>query len=353
MCITSGKSEMSNTIVGNYKMADGRHVCFYQNRNEPIGDRTLAQMPAVRHQLLSMSRRPGNFQVEQIPANYSIAGLNPESVDNNEPRGNALVIPIFTDAANFDAIELLNTTAVPSFLFDIRDALSPRTRSLTLSLERGINEDVRIEQMGIYTVVICRSASQIPEATKAVEARKRPVLNQALFDHLAQDYDVPFAVACFSNEDIGDSLPIAFAYEPKWPEIFLLYTMDAHDGNYPDYDAAVGLDHTIFAAAHGMIGGVSPWYTDQAVAFYHNLWKSHGGPGAFADDGTGHQSVEKLARYLPTTVNGLTIRKGNRMINGDIMVSIEALMRGHFEAYRVLPANAPSRAPIKLSEAGR
>lgn len=323
MCISVAPVEFGKTVTGLHQASDGSHVVFYQNV-VGSGTRSRSRGSANRPDLLSASvssMMPDNWSVEDeeaaLPDNWKIA---------EKPRGNALVIPLIT--SDFGSVELLRATAeTPDLLKDVRRSLMPPQRRsrgpATLGGTRG--GDVVIEQFDIYTIVRAENASAIPEAVEAVDARQRPPLNQELFDALERWYGCPFAVACFNNADQGESKPIAFKYSPKYSKVFMIYTLDGHDGSVPDLNATVDLDHTVFASTHDGEKGNKVRYSDDIP--------------------------EELAPYVPSHVVGRSLPSGTRLVNGDILVPVESVKAGKFEAYRVLPPNAPSRKPTTLEEA--
>ena len=315
MCISIAPVEFGKTVTGLHQASDGSHVVFYQN---VVGS-------GMRPDLHSNTRgsAPANWsldgeadQSQALPENWKIA---------EKPRGNALVIPLVT--GDFGSIQLLPGTAeTPNLLKDIRRTLLPpqrRSRApATLGAKGG---DVVIEQFDIYTIVRAENASDIPAAVEAVDARQRPPLNAELFETLERWYGCPFAVACFNNADQGESKPIAFKYSPLYRDVFMIYTMDAHDGGIPDVEATVGLDHAVFASTHDGEKGKRVHYSDEIVP--------------------------ALQRYVPSHVVGRSMPAGTRMVNGDILVPVDSVRAGEFEAFRVLPPNAPSRKPIALDDA--
>ncbi|MCA9804867.1 MAG: hypothetical protein KC777_23015 [Cyanobacteria bacterium HKST-UBA02] len=305
MCISIAPVSFGNTVTGLYEADDKTHVIFYQNVVSQKG----ASTPVTR----TRSRRGAT-----APSNWT----------GRKASGNALVIPIMTD--DFKSIRLLSDTAdTPDLLADVRRSLQPPRRRSRGSLRgsKGMSDQVIIQQFDIYTLVLAPHASLIPDAIKKVPAAKRPPLEQELFNQLEAWYDCPFAVACFSDADAGESKPVAYAYSPKYPDYFMIYTLDGHDGSVPNLDAVVDLDHTVFAGSYRMDGGKSVAYSDEIPA--------------------------GLEKFVPRSVVGKAFPKGTRMINGDIVVAVEDVVAGRFSAFRAVPPNAGEREPLTLADAER
>lgn len=321
MCISIAPVSFGNTITGLYEADENTHVIFYQNTIAASATRLRAG--ASRGALgLTAPRRRGS----KTPANWNTG----RKAGSGAANGNALVIPLMTD--DFASIRLLRETAnTPNLLKDIRRAVQPVSRGGLRSRGPasfgGGADTVVIESFDIYTLVTASRASLIPDAVKSIESRKRPPLAKETFAALEEWYDCPFAVACFNNDDAGEAKPIAYAYTPKFPEHFLIYTLDGHDGKVPDLNATVDLDHAVFVGSYRSTSGNTVSYSDFLPA--------------------------ELRTFLPKKVVGTAFQKGTRAINGDILVAVDDVVEGKFEAFRVLPPNAPERAPVALREALR
>lgn len=327
MCISIAPVTFGNTVTGLYEADENTHVIFYQNTVS--GASNLRRGRSGGAPMLSMTAPStrGRRGTAKTPSNWNTG----RKTGSDAANGNALVIPIMTE--NFDSIRLLRDTAnTPNLLKDLRRAVQPPASrgGLRRGSAKGISfgaDSVVIESFDIYTLVLASRASLIPDAVKAIESRKRPPLAKETFAALEKWYDCPFAVACFNNEDAGEAKPIAYAYEPKYPEQFLIYTLDGHDGTVPNLDATVELDHAVFVGSYRASTGRAVNYSDSIPA--------------------------SLQKYLPSKVVGTAFQKGTRLINGDILVAVDDVVEGKFEAFRVLPPNAPDRAPVSLADALR
>jgi len=328
MCISIAPVTFGNTVTGLFEAADDTHVIFYQN---VIGASSLrpgrgrGRVFSAAPMSLTAPRRTSTRRGSATPDNWNTGSEG----GSDEANGNALVIPLMTN--DFSSIRLLREAAeTPSLLADIRRAVQPVSRSRgplrrgSKSISFGV-DTVVIENFDIYTLVTASRASLIPDAVKQIESRKRPPLAKETFAALEKWYDCPFAVACFNNADAGQSKPIAYAYTPKYPKHFLIYTLDGHDGTVPDLKATVELDHAVFAGSYRASTGQPVRYSDTIPA--------------------------ALRKFVPEKVVGTAFPKGTRLINGDILVSVADVVEGNFKAFRVLPPNGPKRKPISLAEA--
>lgn len=326
MCMSIAPVKFGKTVTGLHEADAKTHVIYYQNAigatTLPFGRRRggpggLIAMTAPR----STSTRRGSG----VPKNWDTG----KKTGSDAANGNALVIPLMT--AKFKSIRLLRETAdMPRLLDNIRTAVQPSGGRGVLRRGKSPSfgvDTVVIEQFDIYTIVTASRASLIPDAVKNIESRKRPPLAADVFAAIEEWYDCPFAVACFNNADAGESKPIAFAYEPKYPGQFLIYTLDGHDGTVPDLNGTVELDHAVFASSYRASTGNPVRYTDAIPA--------------------------ALAKYVPKFVVGTAFPKGTRMINGDILVQVDDVVEGKWDPSRVLPPNGPDRAPMSLADAMR
>lgn len=326
MCMSIAPVKFGKTVTGLFEAAPKVHVIFYQNA---IGATTLpfGRRRGGAGDLIAMTApRTPTRRGSGVPKNWDTGKKSGSEAAN----GNALVIPLMTN--KYKSIKLLRDTAdMPRLLDNIRTAVQPVSRG---GLRRGNSksvafgvDSVTIEKFGIYEIVTASRAGLIPDAVKSIESRKRPPLAADVFAAIEEWYDCPFAVACFNNADVGESKPIAFAYEPKFPGQFLIYTLDGHDGTVPDLNATVDLDHAVFAGSYRASTGNPVHYTDSTPA--------------------------ALAKFLPKFVVGDAFPAGTRMINGDILVQVDDVVEGKWDPSRVLPPNGPERAPMSLSDARR
>ncbi len=104
----------------------------------------------------------------------------------------------------------------------------------------------------IYDIVIAERPGDIPAALSQIRPEKRPKVNDAVFGMLDRWYGCPVAVCCFNDAQSGEAKPLGFAFEPLYPDKLVVYTLDAHDGNPPDPNKLVSVDHDIFVGSYLM-----------------------------------------------------------------------------------------------------
>ncbi len=142
----------------------------------------------------------------------------------------------------------IDTTAFATFADDLVEAVNPANhgaRSFSAMMEptRGA---VDVFDVGAYTVVLAERAGDIPAALARVPEKRRPKLNQAIFDWYERQFpDNSFALCCFDARTMVKAAPLMFWYEPNQTDRLMLPGLDAHTGAPPDLKARVDLDHWI------------------------------------------------------------------------------------------------------------
>ncbi len=341
MCVSLHPARFSDTVVGIFEGANGRRYMAYQNvaanlaklaagkatvatAASTTADTKPAPTKPVKRGTKSMNpRKPAagkaswNFETAVTPA--PSAGATAATASSS---GNAMILPIPDDVAS---IEVIDTTTCPSFLKDIRSALTPRSRGGLLgsdSARRGSKSiEVRIINFDVYTIVIAKNAGAMRKAlaSDAVPADRRPALNADMIKAYTKWYPGwAIAVCCFNNADAKEAKPLLFSYEPSKqanPDDFFVPTLDAHDGKVPNLTARVDVDHTVFVATKDMASNraTTVHYRDTGMA-----------PG--------------IAEVLPKAVMGKVLR--GEMINGDIIFRRSDLAAGKFDGLRALPPGA-------------
>ncbi len=328
MCWSIAPTTFGESITGMHQANEKVHVTWYENAVLGLtpGRPRPGVLSATAERGLTAPRTSTRRGQRRLPDNWD-DGSDDEGATGT---GNGLVIPLLTD--NFNSIRLLDTEGTPNLLTDIRRALQPTMgRTLRRNGAKSLGADtVIVQKLGIYTLVLASRASLIPNAVNspAVEPRKRPPTNQDGFDALEEGYDCPVVVACFDNREKGRALPIAYAYEARFPKHFLLYTLDGHDGKRPDLNAYVEMDHVLFASSYRMQAGKGTQIN------YRN---------AIPAD---------LEQYVPRQVLGQVVPKGTKVLNGDVLLNVDKVAQGIWDPKRVIPPNAkPARKPIPFAEA--
>lgn len=339
MCLTlHGGTSLSATIHGIFEVLRGdtlKHAVFYQNK--------LAPTTRLRPHVVSAPspRRPIVLHNDRFGAGapaWASGGTVPgwdfgqpqAATSDNEPRGNALVIPLL---GAFDSIELIDLSRNKQCLRDIAKTFEPRGRGASkgfdfLGGERTLGR-VQVLEYDIYTIVIAERASDIPQAVQQVPANKRPPLSQEVFDSLDKGYASPIAVCCFDPTAAGDAAPVGFLYTPFRPDFMFLYTLDGHDGKAPDLNARITLDHTLFVGSHthGMMSGIG--------------------------------SVIDYTEPVPRDLEGILLgramgcRVTDTYLNGDFVFRTEDVRKGLFNGVRTVPPGFAkefsTRTPIYLN----
>jgi hypothetical protein len=150
-----------------------------------------------------------------------------------------------------------------------------------------------------------------------INPEKRPLVNPQVFAVFEQWYRCPVAVCCFKKTEAAEAKPLAFAFEPTDPDRLVVYTLDGHDGEPPDPNARVKLDHTVFVGSY-----LTP--------------KQYAATIEFADSIPHH-----LQPYLLDRAMGMPIF--HYLINGDIVFDTAEVRQGCFSGVRSLPPFAPQR----------
>lgn len=152
---------------------------------------------------------------------------------------NAMILPI--PAAVLPTAEnVIDTRGFATFLTDIHEATRLRSRHEDRSVEAG----ALVFDVGSYTVVLAERAGDIAEAISSVPEDRRPAVNPSVlraFDELYPGW--PLAVCCWDGTITPE--PLLLWYEPKTPGWLFAPALDAHDGEPPDPDAQVVVDHHV------------------------------------------------------------------------------------------------------------
>ncbi|WP_432035934.1 hypothetical protein [Streptomyces cucumeris] len=164
----------------------------------------------------------------------------------------------------------------------------------------------------VYTVLLARDATAIPEALYQVEPRKRPRLDPRLLEFYAERYPChTIAVCCFDNGDAQRAKPLLMWYEPLDPDQLTLPALDCHTGGPPDPDAEVPVDHWVLFG------------TDEAPE----------GWGEPVDHPAGMRHT--LRGFLPDRVMGAYYGQ-EALPNGDFTLAHEDLLAGDLDRVRRL-----------------
>jgi hypothetical protein len=291
MCVSLAPAHFSKTKGLAAETKRGRkivHLLGYQN--------TVSNLSA---------RRSGGFRRVAAPVSTG--------------QGNAMFLPIPAKAGTMTEANVIDTSSCPNILKDMERAiLPPVTRGGGRrggTLGKGLPDSVRVFDHDIYTVVLASRAEDIPAALKLVPEHKRPALNKSIFEAYARWYPGwTFALCCFNTDQEADAKPLLWWYEPLNKDVLFFPALDAHDGNAPDLQANVLVDHAIIVSSHRMTegAGTEVHYTDTLS--------------------------EQLRALLPKHVLG---RQHNQnMRQGDFVIPVKALRSGSLDLRRELPKGA-------------
>lgn len=202
MCLTFGRSEMSNTIVyAGEALRGGRlvHVLGYSNKAK------------------------------------SLSGPN------------AMILPI-PSAVPLTEKNAIDTTYAKNLLKDCSTAVTRDLKGASDSFggnSRGMRSMKAIRfDVGSYTVVVGQNASDVHNVLQTVDISKRPKINEAILSAYARLYpEWPIAVCCF-NADVAPE-PLLWWYEPKDPSRLFAPGLDGHDGDVPNLKSLVRREHVV------------------------------------------------------------------------------------------------------------
>ncbi len=194
MCVSTGPSEMSKTIVyaAEVRGRDGgrEHVLGYQN-----------------------------------------------TARSDRPNGMLIALPSAGPLTRANAIDM---TACPNLLRDLRELTTPRSRGggLLGLASRG----AEVFDVGSYTVISSDSPLAFGELLASVPEAKRPEPNPEVYEAFAALYPGwQFALCCWAGEI--DAEPLVWRYESLRPDYLFLPGLDGHNGRAPSLARHAERDH--------------------------------------------------------------------------------------------------------------
>jgi hypothetical protein len=198
MCITVNHAHLSNTKILSLPLENGNHFIAYSNK-----------------------------------------------VKNKSGKPNAMILPIpgETNPSMFH-----NTESYRDFMNEItkkcrlgEDYLGMHFRGILSAGKKGFE---RFE-LGMYTIGLSRNFQGAREFLNSLPEDKRPEISEKLKNFFEEKYaGWSFAVCVFDSEKEIDAQPIAFEYKPFSSSLIFFPTLDGHDGNAPDINELVTVDHT-------------------------------------------------------------------------------------------------------------
>jgi len=340
MCCSAWPASFSKTITGTWEvLVEGRvnHVLWYQNH---VGHEHPRRAETLAWCIDKVLKGADWFRYCQGPMREAKISVNTlvKAVENktNKPfphevpaeilpgDGNCLIVPLL---GTWESIHLLNTAKAEHILDDIAKALvPPPSRGIEMDMVWEIPLQARsgsgrmvFLQFDIYDIVLAEHARDISSVLPQIQESKRPKVNSEVFETFDSWYNCPVALCCFNSNDSGTAKPLAFAFEPLYPDKLVVYTLDGHDGAAPDPTANVQLDHDIFVGSYLMKS------SNCAQVEYQDF--------IYPD----------LKKYMLEDILGTQF--SGRMQNGDFVFSTEAVRAGHFEGMRSLPPFGPHHLP--------
>jgi hypothetical protein len=226
---------------------------------------------------------------------------------------NAMIIP-FPTSDEMDEKNIIDTRLFKSFLKDITAAsqIQRLSRGFSLNVTKGASAAsfAKVFDVGSYTVVLAKKASQVPEALTRVPEYKRPTITTKFLLGFSDLYkDQPIAICCWDGEIEAE--PLLWWYPPKDKSNFFIPTMDAHDGNAPRLTDVVQTDHII---------SVGSAQSDRVGHHYKVRYTD--------------PLTKEITDLLPTYVYGMKL--GSTYKNGDMFVDINNMAVGS-ESFKDCP----------------
>ncbi len=187
----------------------------------------------------------------------------------SEPNAMLLHFPAVPGTMSQDSV--LPTDTCGGIVDEMIVALMPQTRG-------GGHPAAVVFDTGVYTVVLAEDPRAIPPALGRVPERKRPPINEPLFDWYAETFsDWPVALCCFDNADAVEAAPMMWRYRPRNPRLLFYPALDSHTGGIPELDGTVGVEHWLLTQGEasrpvrygGVIADLTRRYLPERVAGRH------------------------------------------------------------------------------------
>ncbi len=204
MCITSGPANLSDTKIMSIKLDEEYHLIAYSN-----------------------------------------------SVENYSKHTNSMILAV---PGTLTQTDFYDTTLYAKFLEEIEEFRKPRTKSISRSIDPE-SDDLSFEnfQIGMYNIFLSNSAELIDKAIGELPEDKRPIISTELLDFFKNHYaGWSFVVCVFDNAKKIDAQPIMFKYKPFDKDMLFFPGMDSHDGNAPNLEAKVRVDHYLISELKGV-----------------------------------------------------------------------------------------------------
>ncbi len=198
---------------------------------------------------MCISSGPAHFsktKIMTVPVEGKHFTAYQNNVINESGQPNALILPI---PGTTKPEYFVDTTQYNKFLEEIVENMTPKSRGLTLS--KGLkSKSFESFELGQYTIGLVKNLTGMLDFLKSVDESKRAKINPELLNFFAETYEGwSFAVCLFSSSKSMAAQPIAYYYEPFYPEALFFPTMDSHDGGAPKV-GNVEMDHDFIVPAN-------------------------------------------------------------------------------------------------------
>jgi hypothetical protein len=144
-----------------------------------------------------------------------------------------------------------DTTPFKFFMNDISDNCSyiydylGRPKIISRGVELSVNF-----KLGQYSIYLVPPNGSLIETISSIDTSIRPAIKNSFYDFFDEHYkNCSFVICLFDNNETIDVQPIAFEYLPNNPNLLYFPTMDCHNGEIPNLNDKVELDH-IFLFEH-------------------------------------------------------------------------------------------------------
>ncbi len=186
------------------------------------------------------------------PQHGEIRVLGYQNTPKNKSKGGNAMLLHFPAGKLMNPDNILDASKARSILKDMKDAVSPQMATRGMSsgsrMKKGI---VHVFDHDIYTIVLAKHASDIPQALSRVPVDRRPELNREIFEYYTQRFPgYQYALCCFNNKEAQQAAPMFWWYTPKNNNFLELPGIDAHDGSPPKEGAMVHVNSWVFMSSH-------------------------------------------------------------------------------------------------------
>lgn len=218
---------------------------------------------------MCMSAKPAHFSKTKILTmpyennRHFTAYQNDTENLSNTPNAMILPIPGFTKPEWF-----VDTSAYNLFLKEIVENDAERSRGISLGMKSRAKGFQKFE-IGQYLVGLCSTLQGMKDFLNSVDESKCATISDELLQFFATTYpNWSFAICLFAANAEMKSQPIAYSYEPFYPDMLFYPTMDSHDGTAPK-NVATLMDHS-FIVPNNTYRKTTNYFTQNVPDFLKN-----------------------------------------------------------------------------------